>query len=176
MNETIRLGESPIDGLTYTITVELRRDQEACAPYRTTQWKVCRKYTELVVCGVGRRRRLDWCFGQIWSRIRGAFPADPHLNRLAQIWERWHLNGMRAGTHEQNEFLRKNPIPRSLDYYSDACRALRQNDLLEVKVPPIEKWVPDGIYRYGRYWLVEELPNDFESDLVKLVSKLKETR
>lgn len=69
---------------------------------------------------------------------------------LAEIWERWHLNDMRAGTPAQEEALRevKDSFDR-LNWYDNACAYLENKGLLV-----------DNGYRYGSKWLTEELPAD----------------
>jgi hypothetical protein len=174
-NTTINLGRGA-DGFTYSITVELR-EKDACAPYRTTRWEACETYLELAITGEGygpgRRGRRQECAGQIHEDVKLAFPDDTDVQRLVALWERWHLNGMKAGTHEQNECLKANPPTDRLDWYSNACRILREHGLYSVKVPPDEEWSPEGTYHFGRYWLVEKLPEDVEAEILTLVAKLE---
>lgn len=57
------------------------------------------------------------------------------LRRLAAIWRRWHLNGMKAGCIHQRE-----------GSYSDPAIA--------------NQICPESGYKYGREWLFEEVPSD----------------
>lgn len=70
---------------------------------------------------------------------------------LLEIWERWHLNDMRAGTVKQETFLReyRDSNPGCRLSYDLACQVLSGADLLE-----------DEGYRYGTAWLKEELPGE----------------
>src|SRR6187549_3507606 len=43
----------------------------------------------------------DCSSGQCIDSIAQAYPNDPMVQRIAKVWERWHLNGMRSGTREQ---------------------------------------------------------------------------
>jgi hypothetical protein len=83
--------------------------------------------------------------GQCLDEARSIIP-----EKLAEVWERWHLNDMRAGTHRQEEALRpvKDTFDR-LNWYDEACNYLSSIDLLF-----------DGDYKYGSAWLTEELPAD----------------
>jgi hypothetical protein len=63
-----------------------------------------------------------------------------------QVWDRWHLNDMRAGTPKQEEYIRDNIS--KYDYVA-VCSALKEAGLL----------VDDG-YKYGSKWLKEEVPED----------------
>jgi hypothetical protein len=75
------------------------------------------------------------------------------LMELVKIWERWHLNDMRAGTPSQESYLREHPVsftyPES--HYKKALEALEaaglQPDLLDGEP-----------YSYGSAWLHEDLP------------------
>jgi hypothetical protein len=78
-----------------------------------------------------------------------------HLNHL---WERWHLNDMRAGDSAQESLIREakqagwEPNPR--DIYHSTCLLLEQNGLLE-----------HNGYRYGTRWKTEEVPANILEDL-----------
>jgi len=86
---------------------------------------------------------LGW--GQIYDEVREIIPA-----RLYEIWKRWHLNDMRAGTFVQEEILRQAKASGvELNDYDDTCNYLQRFDAL----------VDDG-YKYGSKWLKEELPRE----------------
>lgn len=71
--------------------------------------------------------------------------------KLAEVWNRWHLNDMRAGSPAQEEYLRTHPVafkyPES--HYTKACEALAAAGLN-----------PDAGYRYGSAWKFEAVPED----------------
>lgn len=73
------------------------------------------------------------------------------------VWERWHLNDMRAGTPAQEDFLR----PLGLSGYGDMCEALKEAGLYTVE----HEGMP---YRYGQGWLKEELPPHIRAFLASL--------
>lgn len=70
---------------------------------------------------------------------------------LFAVWERWHLNDLRAGTPAQEAWLREHPVtftyPES--HYTKALEALTRAGLN-----------PDDGYRYGSAWLYEEVPTE----------------
>lgn len=104
------------------------------------------------------------------------------LLKLADIWDRWHLNGMRAGSPRQQAWLRDHPVtavyPES--YYDKAKAALREAGL----EPDTEFFHPtrsrdrviasgvgadsrinrypvfDVPYSYGSAWIYEAVPAD----------------
>ncbi len=76
------------------------------------------------------------------------------IAKLADIWDRWHLNLMRAGSPAQEQWLRDNPdeapaYPAS--HYEWQCGRLANAGLNPD---------PDTGYSYGHTWLNEELPAD----------------
>jgi hypothetical protein len=84
-------------------------------------------------------------FGQIRESVKDFIPA-----RLYDIWKRWHLNDMRAGTFVQEEILRQaKDKGADLSTYEKACDYLHGLDSL----------IDDG-HKYGSAWLKEELPQD----------------
>lgn len=97
----------------------------------------------------------------------GAFKFDKswtakHWLDLLDIWKRWHLNDMRAGTPEQEQHLRENPVnavyPQS--HYDLACESLAKAGLN-----------PHNGYSYGSKWLREEVPAEVLEQLAKLPSR-----
>ena len=84
-------------------------------------------------------------FGQIHNEVQEIIPA-----RLYEIWKRWHLNDMRAGTFVQEEILRQAKAAGvEINDYDEACNYLQRFDAL----------VDDG-YKYGSKWLKEKLPQE----------------
>lgn len=70
------------------------------------------------------------------------------VDKLNVIWDRWHLNDMRAGTILQEKAIREWVVNNRYDYTS-ACEYLKSINLYE-----------DGDYKYGTAWLKEDLPVD----------------
>lgn len=68
---------------------------------------------------------------------------------LNKVWERWHLNDMRAGTPIQEAFVR---LLKSFGWkydYTDACERMKVAEIYEM----------NG-YKYGHSWLTEIVPQD----------------
>jgi hypothetical protein len=66
--------------------------------------------------------------------------------QFQEVWKRWHLNDMKAGSAVQELFLRNNPVEKY--DYSEVCKKLADAGLNPD---------PDG-YRYGSAWKKEEVP------------------
>ncbi|UOF78291.1 restriction alleviation protein lar [Caudoviricetes sp.] len=113
--------------------------------------------------GNGRKRclaELEWRLedgnfamsGKIWNHVRSDiitggqcvdtiakyFPENKKVQQMLAIWERWHLNNMKAGCEHQ----------RTLGWEKDGYDK-----------HPCEPCPICG-YRYGSAWLKEELPAD----------------
>lgn len=83
----------------------------------------------------------DWKveeYGTGWDHDRVA--------EFREVWNRWHLNDIRAGTPKQEEYIRKNITKYE---YGAVCRSLKDAGILE-----------DNGYKYGSSWLKEEVPED----------------
>ena len=67
---------------------------------------------------------------------------------LWAMWDKWHLNDMRAGSPAQRAHLATLTFPGyPLSHYEWACDELRKVNLH-----------PDGSYLYGSAWLREDVP------------------
>lgn len=104
--------------------------------------------------------------GQIDSTIKSYKPHEitfapgwdqQNLSEFLEIWDRWHLNDLRAGNPEQESYLRANPVsftyPES--HYEAATKALDAAGL-------------NSGYKYGSAWLHEAVPDSVISFLSSL--------
>lgn len=71
-------------------------------------------------------------------------------DQLLRVWERWHLNDMRAGTRAQELLLEsvKDTFDHN-DWYTAACDYLKSIDMYN-----------HNGYEYGTKWLTEPVPSD----------------
>lgn len=79
------------------------------------------------------------------------------VNRFLDVWDRWHLNDLQAGTPEQMDYVRnyrKNHARANYSDYEELCSALKTAGLYEVIRA-------DGaLYKYGHGWIFEPVPAD----------------
>jgi len=135
-----------------TIEVELR---QCTGNWRTVDLEPITEYTQLSICGaVWDGNGNDWLTGgQCEDTISELFPHDPRVQEIVAIWQQWHLNGVHAGTHAQEEIVKaaydKSNRAWSSDYYGMACTVLEEHNLLI-----------DRGYTYGHAWLVDVLPQE----------------
>lgn len=100
--------------------------------------------------------------GQCVDTIRELLPAFPHVQRICDIWEGWHLNDMRAGTVRQIELLKAMPLPYE---YTKACEFLKECNAFD-----------DRGYKYGYEWLIEPIPTDILSEIKTLFGVSDDTK
>lgn len=113
---------------------------------------------ELSICGsVWNPGETDiYSGGQNLDQLVELVPTAK-MRRIHEVWQRWHLNAMKAGTPAQEAFLRlrKADFPGyPTSYYDWAKDVLRSHGLQ-----------PDNGYSYGSAWLTEELPADIIAEV-----------
>lgn len=97
--------------------------------------------------------------GQCQDNIK---PATKAQRQLLKLWKRYHLNGMSAGTPEQNK-----AIVRVKDRsYDNLVRVLKEKGLLTVKYN-------GKPYTYGHGWIYQTLPVDIHSQIDTLIETIQ---
>lgn len=139
--------------------LEVNRDMKRliCPAYQIG-WGGCRRFRVHIVFqrnGVLKIHGNWHSQGQIYDDLtdESLIPSDgfecEDLKKIQEIWKRWHLNDLRAGTPKQMEFLRENNITNYANDYKRVCEILESADLLY-----------DNGYKFGSSWLKEEVPDD----------------
>lgn len=112
--------------------------------------------------------------GQVIMSWREGFAPTPdgdftpeQFARLCDLWDRWHLNDMNAGSPRQMEWLRANPVTWKYPetYFDKAKAALAEAGLQ----PDTEFDHPRGIgrpYSYGSAWIYEEIPDEVITEIL----------
>jgi hypothetical protein len=127
--------------------------------------------TELSICGeIWNAPHTDIVSGgQNLDTIAKLFPRNPRVQRIVEVWRRWHLNAMRAGCeHQRREAWDQRPIDPSkpLDSYGKHYPGQEHATWNQLTWVRPEEY-PGGLltapcpvcgYRYGSAWLTEELP------------------
>ncbi len=115
---------------------------------------------ELSICGA---ERLGGCSCQkkdiIKTYAQRVKTEDQSLFAFVlDIWEKYHLNTMKAGTKKQTQFLTmKDEKLLWCSNYEKACDFLKGCNLYE-----------DRGYKYGTGWLVEQIPAEIIDKIMKL--------
>lgn len=90
---------------------------------------------------------LPGSMGQNDKRFREIGGDVPDLARLLDIWDSWHMPGLKAGTRAQNTYLAQVPEANG---YDKAKAALR-----EAGLDPDRNTRPGKPYEYGSAWLYD---------------------
>lgn len=177
MKKTIEFGKIDFNGngrknCLVTVDVELRKQggQETF----TVDSKGAKTYTgkktplfyEFSVCGsIWNPSKTDtYCSGQCLDEI-AKYIKNPLFIEIYGLWKKYHLNGLHAGTPEQEEAIKK---MGSRQYnYKTVCEYLKNIDLYEVMYTGLSvgRIYENELYKYGTAWLVQEIP---ESDLLRI--------
>lgn len=81
------------------------------------------------------------------------------VRRFLEVWDKWHLNNMRAGNAEQMTELQNHKFPGyPVSHYEWATKILDKAGL-------------NSGYKYGSAWLTEDVPKE----IVNFLSSLPET-
>ena len=109
--------------------------------------------SEIMEAAVQNRIR----YAEGWSFLK--------VDEFLQVWERWHLNCLQAGSPRQRAYLESKGLNNV--GYETACDALKEAGLLID-----EEYLHNGHpYKYGHAWLQEELPEE----VLAFVKALPET-
>jgi hypothetical protein len=110
--------------------------------------------------------RSTWKYNAGWNSQK--------MDKLLEVWERWHLNEMKAGTPKQETFIRehKNEFDR-MNWYTEACHALAIAGLLVDYGHEVLNEDGENVgYRYGTAWLREDVP----ADVVEFLASLPDSK
>jgi len=99
--------------------------------------------------------------GQCIGAIRNFWGHIPEVAELCDIWDRWHLNDLRAGTRKQSDTLRGKKNRSKHEHYTWACNYLKRKGLLV-----------DHGYKYGAEWLFEPIPATVVKRIKALAKKI----
>lgn len=144
-------------GRVVEIKIELRQKEKGIS----IDLEPIKGHLELGISGgIWNFKNTDYlCVGQIQGDLRSRLEdkalvfhdeslTEEKLKRLLDIWDRWHLNTLNAGTREQNQKVKERLTEENYTY-PGACIVLKNSDLYE-----------DRGCRYGSTWLVELLPEE----------------
>tara|TARA_R100000278_G_scaffold33502_1_gene30424 strand:- start:219 stop:713 length:495 start_codon:yes stop_codon:yes gene_type:complete len=105
--------------------------------------------------------------GQNLDTIKKFLPNNKLFNKIYDIWKKYHLNDMTAGSPKQEEYLKSIISEDSLDYsYDLKCEKLKEVNLLHDK-----SYLYDGKpYQYGTAWLTTEIPTEVKQEINNLIN------
>lgn len=130
--------------------------------YITIEWDDVKK--NLSITGVEGPKANGNAFGSCGQIIMHEWDVTEYCEgydfdivaRIRDVWNRYHLNYMQAGSPAQMAWLEANPITDRMNYYTAATGALAAAGL-----NPDPNYIHNGKpYKYGHAWLRIEVPQD----------------
>jgi len=148
------------DDVKYTGAIELRL-QERATKQRTIDLEQCpEKVWTFAASGWTKENGRDASGGQCLDEIERIWgdllPA--RVRRVIELWERWHLNDLKAGTREQAAAIAHSFDDENRYTFDLACEYLRNAELYK-----------DRGYHYGCEWLVELLPQEVVDEIHTII-------
>lgn len=156
-----------------TIDVELRRcggETTFTVDRKTGEKTITGKapeYVKLSICGsIWDSWHYDIvCGGQCLDTIaeyKEQLEDKEVFETLYDLWKKYHLNGMHAGTPEQEAAIDNWKAQGNRYEYTAVCEMLKACGLYEVNYTGLSvgRRYNNEPYKYGHGWLVQELPAD----------------
>lgn len=135
------------------------------------------EYVELSICGdIWNTCRTDiYCGGQCLDTIaeyRDQLKDADIFDKLYKYWKLYHLNGMHAGTPEQEKAVVEWEAAGNKYDYSAACEMLKERGLYEVTFSglTVGRRYENEPYKYGHGWVIEQLPGDVLIEIEHMLS------
>ena len=177
LNATFNLGKIAFYGKNrvnkVTIDLEVRHcggEQKYTVDPKTKEKTIVGttpRYAELSICGnIWNSHESDIvCGGQCLDTIkeyRNQLQYKEAFDVLYDLWKNYHLNGMHAGTPEQETAIEEWKAQGNTYDYVAACQMLKEKGLYEVNYTgmAVGRRYNNEPYKYGHGWLVRELPEE----------------
>lgn len=123
------------------------------------------EYQELAICGnIWNSKKTDIVYGGQCLDTIAEYVHDPFFEEIHGLWKKYHLNGMHAGTPEQEEAVKewREKTGNNGFAYDEICEMLKEKGLYEVNFTGVTtgKVYNNEPYKYGHSWVVEQIPED----------------
>ena len=114
-------------------------------------------YTEFTASAMIGARCGGQCLDEIAKHLK-----NEEFTRIYTWWKKYHLNGMNAGTPEQEAAIEAWKACGNRYDYTAACDFLKSIDLYEIPFTglSIGREYHGELYRYGTAWIIETIPAD----------------
>ena len=165
-------------GKRYPVTVEIQLYErggneilERCSDGTFTgTGKFTPRYLEFTAMATAGACIGGQCLDEINEHRLDFRPAERMLwDRIYKLWQRYHLNGMHAGTPEQEEAVKAyhNQHKAVRHDYEGVCNYLKEIGLYEVLYTgkTSGRMYNNEPYKYGHGWIVQDIP---EEDIQKI--------
>ena len=152
-----------------TICLEERGGEKVLDKDGNFTGNYCNKYVEFTASG----NIWNHCHSSIYSGGQNLdeiakYVKTPLFKKIYTFWKKYHLNGLHAGTPEQEKAISVWKSNGNEYDYKKACEMLKNCGLYEVPLTAdlIGTRKADGKpYRYGHGWVIDNIP---EKDLEEI--------
>jgi hypothetical protein len=100
--------------------------------------------------------------GQNLDELKKYYRGDKDVQKVVSIWEKYHLNDMKAGTKAQTEAIEKWKSQGNRYDYNSAVEHLKEIGLYD-----------DNGYKYGHGWLYQPIPKSVIFELKEAIENIK---
>lgn len=124
-------------------------------------------YVEFTASAMVGARMGGQCLDEI-NRRRVDFGKNRAVwDEIFRYWKLYHLNGMHAGTPEQEAAIDEWKAAGNRYDYTAACNMLKEKGLYEVLFTgkTVGRMYNNEPYKYGHGWIVNDIPGD---DLIRI--------
>lgn len=125
------------------------------------------EYVELSICGtIWNTKKTDIVYGgqclDTINEYRNQLADKDVFDELYKFWKLYHLNGMHAGTPEQEKAIEEWKSAGNKYEYTAVCEMLKERGLYEVMFSglTVGRRYENELYKYGHAWIIQELPGD----------------
>lgn len=129
------------------------------------------EYYEFTASAMIGQRCGGQCLDSI-ARHSGDLEDRETFRTIYGWWKKYHLNGMHAGTPEQEKAVEEWKKAGNKYDYSAACEMLKERGLYEIPYTGLAcgRKYSGELYRYGHGWLVQEIPADVLQSMICLLT------
>lgn len=135
------------------------------------------EYTELSISGSVGSIWSGQCLDMIATVSQQMTMRNQKTFRaLYELWNLWHLNGLHAGTPEQEAAIAEWEAAGNRYKYETVCEMLKERGLYEIPFTgkTVGRMYNNELYRYGHGWVVVDLPESVIAECKALVEADKE--
>lgn len=121
------------------------------------------EYTEFTASGsIWNGRKTDIVYGGQCLDIIARYIKSSRFKEIYELWKKYHLNGLHAGTPEQEAALKEWRDAGNKYDYDAACDYLKKIGLYEVNFTgkTVGRMYDNEPYKYGHAWIVNDLPDE----------------
>ena len=149
-------------GRRYPVSLDIELRQEGGKPTFTRDGKptgnITPEYVELSICGSAGSAIGGQCLDSLYPHLKN----NKLFSELYGYWKKYHLNGMHAGTPEQETAINEWIASGHKYDYTAACEYLKSIGKYEVMFSGLStgRRYENELYKYGHAWIIQELPGN----------------